>query len=73
MHRTAEAHDRDPSAIEVTWAGDLTADEDPVATAEALAAKGVSRVMVPSYLFWRNPESSLAAFGESVVAPLAAL
>ncbi len=73
MCREAEAHDRDPDAIEVTWAGDLTAGEDPVAAAEALAAKGVSRVMVPSFLFWREPESSLAAFGESVVAPLAAL
>jgi probable F420-dependent oxidoreductase len=73
MRREAEAHDRDPDAIEVTWAGDLTAGEDPVAAAEALAAKGVSRVMVPSFLFWREPESSLAAFGESVVAPLAAL
>jgi len=73
MRREAEAHDRDPEAIEVTWAGDLTAGEDPVAAAAALAAKGVSRVIVPSFLFWRDPESSLAAFGESVVAPLADL
>ena len=73
MRREAEAHDRDPEAIEVTWAGDLTAGEDPVAAAAALAAKGVSRVIVPSFLFWQDPESSLAAFGESVVAPLADL
>jgi len=73
MRREAEAHDRDPDAIEVTWAGDLTAGEDPVAAAAALAAKGVSRVIVPSFLFWRDPEGSLAAFGESVVAPLADL
>ena len=73
MRREAEAHDRDPDAIEVTWAGDLTAGEDPVAAAAALAAKGVSRVIVPSFLFWQDPESSLAAFGESVVAPLADL
>ncbi|MDG2427295.1 MAG: LLM class F420-dependent oxidoreductase [Acidimicrobiales bacterium] len=73
MCREAEAHGRDPAAIEVTWAGDLTAGEDPVAAAETLAAKGVNRVMVPSYLFWQDPESSLAAFGESVVAPLAGL
>ena len=73
MRREAEAHDRDPEAIEVTWAGDLTAGEDPVAAAAALAAKGVSRVIVPSFLFWRDPEGSLAAFGESVVAPLADL
>ena len=73
MRREAEAHDRDPDVIEVTWAGDLTAGEDPVAAAAALAAKGVSRVIVPSFLFWQDPESSLAAFGESVVAPLADL
>ena len=73
MRREAEAHDRDPDVIEVTWAGDLTAGEDPVAAAAALAAKGVSRVIVPSFLFWRDPEGSLAAFGESVVAPLADL
>jgi len=73
MRREAEAHDRDPDAIEVTWAGDLTAGEDPVAAAAALADKGVSRVIVPSFLFWRDPEGSLAAFGESVVAPLADL
>ena len=73
MRREAEAHDRDPEAIEVTWAGDLTAGEDPVAAAAALADKGVSRVIVPSFLFWRDPEGSLAAFGESVVAPLADL
>ena len=73
MRREAEAHDRDPDAIEVTWAGDLTAGEDPVTAAAALAAKGVSRVIVPSFLFWRDPEGSLAAFGESVVAPLADL
>ena len=73
MRREAEAHDRDPDAIEVTWAGDLTAGEDPVAAAAALADKGVSRVIVPSFLFWRDPEGSLAACGESVVAPLADL
>jgi len=73
MRHEAEAHDRDPDAIEVTWAGDLTAGEDPVAAAAALADKGVSRVIVPSFLFWRDPEGSLAAFGESVVAPLADL
>ena len=73
MRREAEAHDRDPDAIEVTWAGDLTTGEDPLAAAQALATKGVSRVMVPSFLFWRDPDESLAAFGESVVTPLADL
>ena len=73
MRREAEAHDRDPDAIEVTWAGDIPSGEDPLAAAETLAAKGVSRVVVPSYLFWRDHETSLAKFGEDVVAPLAGL
>jgi probable F420-dependent oxidoreductase len=46
MRREAEAHDRDPDDIEVTWAGDLTAEEDPLTTAGSLAAKGVSRLVV---------------------------
>lgn len=73
MRREAEAHDRDPDAIEITWGGDIPAGEDPLAAAEALAAKGVSRVVVPSFLFWSDPEASLAEFGERVVAPLADL
>ena len=73
MRRSADAHDRDPDAIEVTWAGDLTTGDDPMAAAEALAAKGVSRVLVPSFLFWRKTEEQLAAYGEEVVAPLAGL
>ena len=71
MRREAEAHDRDPDAIEVTWAGDLTATEDPLAAAEELAEKGVSRVVVPSFMFLRNTADALAEFGETVVAPLA--
>jgi len=73
MRRSADAHDRDPDAIEVTWAGDLTTGDEPMAAAEALAAKGVGRVLIPSFLFWQNSEEQLAAFGEQVVAPLADL
>ena len=73
MRRSADAHDRDPDAIEVTWAGDLTTGDEPMAAAEALAAKGVGRVLVPSFLFWQNSEEQLAAFGAQVVAPLADL
>ena len=73
MRRSADTHDRDPDAIEVTWAGDLTTGDEPMAAAEALAAKGVGRVLVPSFLFWQNSEEQLAAFGEQVVAPLADL
>ena len=73
MRRSADTHDRDPDAIEVTWAGDLTTGDEPMAAAEALAAKGVGRVLIPSFLFWQNSEEQLAAFGEQVVTPLADL
>jgi len=73
MRREAEAHDRDPDDIEVTWAGDLTAGEDPLAEAELLAAKGVGRVVVPSFMFLSDTAEALAEFGETVVAPLADL
>ena len=73
MRREAESHDRDPDAIEVTWAGDLTAGEDPVATAADLANRGVDRLIVPSFAFWQDTEQRMAAFGEDVVAQLADL
>jgi len=71
MRREADAHDRDPDAIEVTWSADLAANDDPVAAAEQLAEKGVSRVVVPSFMFLRNTADALAEFGETFVAPLA--
>ncbi|MFT6549418.1 MAG: pyridoxal/pyridoxine/pyridoxamine kinase [Acidimicrobiales bacterium] len=71
MRREADAHDRDPDAIEVTWSADLAANDDPVAAAEQLAEKGVSRVVVPSFMFLRNTANALAEFGETFVAPLA--
>ena len=71
MRREADAHDRDPDAIEVTWSADLAANDDPVAAAEQLAEKGVSCVVVPSFMFLRNTADALAEFGETFVAPLA--
>ncbi|MBQ91387.1 MAG: LLM class F420-dependent oxidoreductase [Acidimicrobiaceae bacterium] len=70
MHREAEAHDRDPAGIEVVWGGDGVMDASTVERAAELAAKGVTRLVVPGFLFWRDPEESLARFGEEVVAPL---
>jgi hypothetical protein len=45
-------------------------DASTVERAAELAAKGVTRLVVPGFLFWRDPEESLARFGEEVVAPL---
>ena len=71
MHREAEAHGRDPAAIEVIWGGEGVMDTSIVDRAAELAAKGVTRLVVPGFLFWGDPEESLARFGEEVVAPLA--
>ena len=71
MHREAEAHGRDPAAIEVIWGGEGVMDASIVDRAAELAAKGVTRLVVPGFLFWGDPEESLARFGEEVVAPLA--
>ncbi|HAQ22513.1 MAG TPA: LLM class F420-dependent oxidoreductase [Acidimicrobiaceae bacterium] len=73
MRREAESHDRDPDAIEVTWAGDLTAGDDPLATAAELASRGVDRLIVPSFVFWQDTEQRMATFGDDVVAQLADL
>ena len=71
MHREAEAHNRDPADIEVIWGGEGVMDASAVDRAAELAAKGVTRLIVPAFLFWGDPEESLARFGEEVVSPLA--
>ncbi|MBC8365254.1 MAG: LLM class F420-dependent oxidoreductase [Actinobacteria bacterium] len=71
MHREAEAHGRDPADIEVVWGGDDVMSASVVDRAADLAAKGVTRLVVPAFLFWGDPEESLARFGEEIVAPLA--
>ena len=35
--------------------------------AEKLAELGVSRIVVPAFLFYQNTEESLAAYGDSVI------
>ena len=62
---------RDPADIEVIWGGEGVMDASTVDRAAELAAKGVTRLVVPGFLFWGGPEESLARFGEEVVAPLA--
>jgi probable F420-dependent oxidoreductase len=65
---TAEAAGRDPEAIEMTTGGNGAIGPGALAEVEALAALGVDRVIVPSFMFWSDPEASLAAYGEDVIA-----
>ena len=73
MRRSAEEIDRNPDEIEIVWGGEETIDRSTVDKAASLAAKGVTRLVVPGYLFWNDPEDSLERFGEEVVTPLAEL
>lgn len=65
---TAEEHGRDPEAIEFTTGGNGAIGGNALAEVEALAALGVDRVILPSFLFWGNPAEDLARYGEDVIA-----
>ncbi|CAB4870434.1 unannotated protein [freshwater metagenome] len=59
---------RDPDSIEMTTGGNGAIGPNALAEVEALAEIGTARVIVPSFLFWKDPEESLARFGEDVIA-----
>ena len=65
--KTAEEAGRDPEAIEFTSGGFGVFGDNALAEAEKLAELGVSRIVVPAFLFYQNPEESLAAYGDSVI------
>ncbi|MFZ4518309.1 MAG: LLM class F420-dependent oxidoreductase [Microthrixaceae bacterium] len=67
MREAAEAAGRDHAAIEVTsWSPGIFGD-DPVGACEELAAQGVTRVVVPAFLFAKDTADALADFGERVI------
>ncbi len=68
VRSTAEEHDRDPDAIELTTGGNGAIGSGALAEVEALAELGVDRVVVPSFVFWGNPAEDLAHYGEEVIA-----
>lgn len=70
VRQTAADHDRDPASIEITY-GDAELMTVPgPEKVEELAALGVDRVIVPSFIFLGNPAEDLAAFGEKMIAPV---
>jgi probable F420-dependent oxidoreductase len=69
VRQTAADAGRDPAAIEISF-GDAESMEIPDAEKCAeLAAQGVDRVMVPSFIFLRDPAEQMAEFAERVIAP----
>lgn len=66
--QTAADAGRDPGAIEMTAPHPGLLGEDPDAAVEELESWGVHRTIVPAFVFLRDTEGSLAAFGEKVVA-----
>ena len=69
MRQTAADAGRDGSAITVSTGSAGVFGDDPVGAVQELADQGVDRVIVPAFAFWRDPEESIAAFGERVIHP----
>jgi probable F420-dependent oxidoreductase len=67
VRQTAEEQGRDPGAIEFTSGGYGVFGDNALAEAEQLAELGVSRIVVPAFLFYQDPESTLAHYGETVI------
>ncbi len=73
LHEAARAAGRDPAAIQVmTGCPDALpgSGKDPRAAVAALAAAGVSRIVLPLAAFQANLEDMLADFGDRVIKPL---
>lgn len=70
---TAVAANRDPDSLVITSSSPGVMGDDPVGAVEELAAKGVDRVMVPSFMFMTDTADALRRFGERAIAPTAAL
>ncbi|HWL44629.1 MAG TPA: LLM class F420-dependent oxidoreductase [Ilumatobacter sp.] len=69
MRQTAADAGRDPEAIEVSAFAEGLLGTDPLAAVGEAAASGVDRLIAPAFVHWRDPAESLAAFGETTIAP----
>ena len=68
VRETAEAEGRDPAAVELTCGGNGVFGPGALDEVAALAGLGVDRVVVPSFLFWKDTAEALAKFGDEVIA-----
>ncbi len=60
---------RDPAGLELTTGGNGAVGDGALDEVAALAELGVDRVVVPSFIFFRDPESSIARYGDEVIGP----
>ncbi len=68
VRSTAAACGRDPASIELSSAGGGAVGPGALEEVSALAELGVTRIMLPALLFWRDPAEALARYGEEVIA-----
>jgi probable F420-dependent oxidoreductase len=68
VRSTAKEHGRDPDTIELTSGGNGAFGDGALDEVKALADLGVSRVIVPAFLFWQDTEDALARYGDEVIA-----
>lgn len=70
VRQSAADAGRDPESIEITY-GDAELMSVPgPEKVEELAAQGIDRVVVPSFIFLGSPAEQLAEFGEKMIAPV---
>ncbi len=65
---TAADCGRDPEALEMSAVHMGLFGDDPDAAVQEAESWGVERLMVPSFLYFRDTVEQMAAFGESVIA-----
>jgi len=65
---TAAGCGRDPARLEMSTVHAGLFGDDPAAAVQEAESWGVDRLMVPSFLYFRDTAEGLAAFGESVIA-----
>jgi probable F420-dependent oxidoreductase len=68
VRETAEEAGRDPDGIELTCGGTGVFGPGALDEAAALAGLGVDRIVVPSFLFWKDTAEALARYGDEVIA-----
>ncbi len=65
---TAKEHGRDAAKIEMTTGGNGAVGENALEEVKALAGIGTDRVILPSFLFFRDTTDALNRYGDEVIA-----